>query len=584
MLKLLKYYWPHIKKRLFAFVAILFVYAIGTTFFRLVLPIIYKNIIDYISTHDPKLAFTGVLALLASYIFFNLIAQSGYSSGNYVMSTTQSKILKDIAFDAFERLQRHSHTFFSNQFIGSLVAKARRYTDSFETLHDQFVFTFWLNGLHLVFAISVLWYYTKFVGILFLVWSVLFIIVTKLILNKKRKLDLAHAEAKSKTTGELADILTNILTVKMFAKEEYEKTRFNKTLADEEAKRTRAWRMGDHQRLFQGVFTMIFQVSVLALSVYLWGLGEITAGVVALAYMYAKEVSDLVWNLGRSMGLTVSALSDAQEMVDIFEIEPDVKDPEKPLPFTVKKGDIDIEKIKFQYSDDEKRAIFNNFSLHIKSGEKVGLVGHSGSGKTTLVKLLLRFFDVQEGEIKIDGQNIKNVLQSDLRKYIAFVPQEPLLFHRSIAENIGYGKEGATFDEIVQAAKLANAHEFIEQLPERYDTFVGERGVKLSGGQRQRIAIARAILKDAPILILDEATSALDSESEKLIQEALLKLMENKTAIVVAHRLSTIKHLDRLLVFENGKIIEEGTHEELINKGGKYATFWKYQSESLLGD
>lgn len=262
-------------------------------------------------------------------------------------------------------------------------------------------------------------------------------------------------------------------------------------------------------------------------------------------------------------------------------LEAEIKDPSTPEKSSISSGRISFNSVDFTHTG-AKRSIFKNLSLSIKPGEKVGLVGHSGSGKTTLTKLVLRFADIESGTIEIDGQNIAKITQDNLRAKISFVPQEPLLFHRSLADNISYGKPGASMQEIEAVAKMANAFEFVKDLPEGYKTLVGERGVKLSGGQRQRIAIARAMLKNAPILVLDEATSALDSESEALIQDALWKLMDGKTAIVIAHRLSTIQKMDRIIVLDNGKIIEQGSHKELIRQNGKYAELWNRQSGGFI--
>jgi len=269
--------------------------------------------------------------------------------------------------------------------------------------------------------------------------------------------------------------------------------------------------------------------------------------------------------------------------MEILSQEPEVLDPVSPEPVRITAGAISFDKVIFSH-DGADDALFDNLNLHIKPGEKIGLVGHSGSGKTTLTRILLRFSDIDGGSITIDGQNIAAITQDDLRRSIAYVPQEPLLFHRSIRENIAYGKPDATDGEIRAAAQKANAADFIEKLPDGYGTMVGERGVKLSGGQRQRIAIARAILKNAPILVLDEATSALDSESELLIQAALNQLMEQRTAIVIAHRLSTIQKMDRILVLEKGTIVEQGSHAELVNKKGVYAQLWAHQSGGFIED
>jgi ATP-binding cassette subfamily B protein len=275
------------------------------------------------------------------------------------------------------------------------------------------------------------------------------------------------------------------------------------------------------------------------------------------------------------------SFGDAADMIGILQLTPEIKDPEHPEKPRISHGAITFKNVIFTH-DGAEGALFRDLNLTIAAGEKIGLVGHSGSGKTTLTRLLLRFSDVDAGSITIDGQDISHLTQDDLRRHIAYVPQEPILFHRSLAENIGYGKPDATQDEVETVAHLAHAHSFISHLPEGYQTLVGERGVKLSGGQRQRVAIARAMLKNAPVLVLDEATSSLDSESEVLIQSALWKLMEGRTAIVVAHRLSTIQKMDRIIVLDEGNIIEQGTHADLLKSGGAYAKLWAHQSGGFI--
>jgi ATP-binding cassette subfamily B protein len=289
------------------------------------------------------------------------------------------------------------------------------------------------------------------------------------------------------------------------------------------------------------------------------------------------QFSRLIRNVNRSLG-------DSAEMTEIMRIQPEIKDPAEPEEVRIGRGEVSFDEVVFAYPENTTDPLFEALSLKIKPGEKVGLVGPSGGGKTTITKLLLRFMDIESGEIAIDGQNIAAIKQSDLRSRIAYVSQEPILFHRTLAENIGYGNLQADQATIEAAAKMANAHEFITQLPHGYETLVGERGVKLSGGQRQRVAIARAMLKNAPILLLDEATSALDSESEVLIQDALWKLMEGRTAIVIAHRLSTIQKMDRIIVLDEGKIIEQGSHQELLRNDSTYARLWTHQSGGFLED
>lgn len=268
-------------------------------------------------------------------------------------------------------------------------------------------------------------------------------------------------------------------------------------------------------------------------------------------------------------------------MTDILQLEPEVKDPPRPLKVHIQRGSVEYKNVAFNY-ENKKTALFENLNLRIKPGEKIGLVGQSGGGKTSITKLLLRFMDIQKGQILIDNQDITTIRQTDLRKHITYVAQEPMLFHRSLKENIAYGNLQASQQEIEAVAKMAHAQEFIKDLPDGYNTLVGERGVKLSGGQRQRVAIARAMLKNAPILILDEATSALDSESEVLIQDALWKLMDNKTALVIAHRLSTIQKMDRIIVLDKGQIVEQGTHKELIRQNGVYSNLWNHQSGGFI--
>jgi ATP-binding cassette subfamily B protein len=300
-----------------------------------------------------------------------------------------------------------------------------------------------------------------------------------------------------------------------------------------------------------------------------------------LIVSYTAAIGHRLWEFQNVLRQYNRAFGDASDMVQILAIPPGITDPEKPEKTRIVRGSIRFENMTFTFREN-KKPLFSSLNLHVKAGEKIGLVGHSGSGKTSLTKLLLRFNDVDSGRILVDGQDIRSITQDDLHEHIAYVPQEPLLFHRTLAENIAYGRPDASMREIEAIAKMANAYEFIEKLPEGYDTLVGERGVKLSGGQRQRVAIARAMLKNAPILVLDEATSALDSESEVLIQEALWKLMEGRTAIVIAHRLSTIQKMDRIIVLDHGTIVEEGSHKELIRKGGTYARLWSHQSGGFI--
>jgi ATP-binding cassette subfamily B protein len=350
-----------------------------------------------------------------------------------------------------------------------------------------------------------------------------------------------------------------------------------------DATRDLMWASLKRESLFA---TGTVSIAVVALLFAVGGivLDNANVGTAFLIVTYTGIITQRLWDFSSLVLRNYNrSLGDAREMTEILAIEPEVKDATKPEKPRIRKGVITFDNMSFTHPESrDNDSLFVNLKLNIASGEKIGLVGHSGSGKTTLTKLLLRFTDVDGGAILIDGQNIAHITQDDLRLNIAYVPQEPLLFHRSIRENIAYGKIDASDKEMQAAAQKAHAAEFIERLPAGYDTVVGERGVKLSGGQRQRIAIARAILKDAPILVLDEATSALDSESEKLIQAALWELMKGRTTIVIAHRLSTIQKMDRIIVLDNGKVVEEGTHASLLKKKGTYAKLWAHQSGGFI--
>jgi ATP-binding cassette subfamily B protein len=331
--------------------------------------------------------------------------------------------------------------------------------------------------------------------------------------------------------------------------------------------------------------TITFHLGIALALYHLILSGKASVGTIVLAQLYLVKLAQSLWDLNRTTEKVEESLANAAEMTEIIIQQPEVNDVPTPLPFVVKKGEIEFQDVSFTYADIQAgESLFTSVNMLIQPGQRVGLVGPSGGGKSTITRLILRFMDIQAGQILIDGQNISQVAQSDLRAAIAYVPQEPILFHRSIRENIAYGNPQATAEEIKKVARLAHADEFIDKLPAGYDTLVGERGVKLSGGEKQRIAIARAMLKKAPIVILDEATSALDSKSEKAIVGALDNLMANRTTIVIAHRLSTIRKLDRIIVLQDGQIAEDDSHTALLKAKGLYAEFWKHQSGEFIGE
>ncbi len=571
------YYWESVKPHKWYFFSLFLVYGLGSFLSSTVSPLIFKKIVDAFSVVDiSRNELLNLFYLFAGNILvFNIF----FRTGDYLIVYFEAHGLKEIAKKLFAHLSKYSYDFYINNFSGSLVAKSKRYISAFEGIVDRIVLDFFLTFIKITTILVILIYEIPKIALFLAIWFVFYIFILRFFILKKMKLDLEKSKTDSKFTGSLADNFTNILNIKIFSKGSNETERFNKDVDMNFNARYKSWIFSNHQLLFQGMMIAFLQIGSMYYLIDIYLKGLITAGVVVLVQTYLFILFDVFWSLSRSIGRFINDLSDAKEMVDILDKEIEIKDPINPEILKQGRGDIEFKNVDFEYLEGSE--VFTNFNLKIKSGEKIGLVGHSGSGKSTITKMLLRFADVKGGEILVDGQNIKNITQDDLRSKISYVPQESILFHRSIGENIGYSKENANQEEIIQSAKKAHAHEFISNLQNGYDTLVGERGVKLSGGERQRIAIARAMLKDVPILILDEATSSLDSISEKYIQESLDLLMKDKTTIVIAHRLSTILKMDRILVLEKGQIIEQGTHNELLSKNGPYAKLWNHQTGFL---
>lgn len=485
--------------------------------------------------------------------------------------------LSKLAFDA---VINQSMTFHSNKFSGSLTSAANKLSSAFIRLKSSFVWDIYPLILTVVFSIIVSMFVCFQFALILLIYAVVYMTVAIVTYYKTTSCDIALASAENKQTGQLADSITNEMSVKSYARESFERARFSRATkrthdATFGVAKVSLWR--NLSMNFVNTVTFVAIIVLIVMSHKWFGLD-----IQQIVFLYSLSNSLLsnMWTINHILRNINRSFGDAKEIVEILDL-PYIIDDRTDMPLKISNAAIDFRHIGFQH-EEQKEPLFSDFTLTVSAGESVGLVGVSGSGKTTLTKLLLRFDDVKAGAIYIDGQDIREVTQKSLRESIAYVPQESSLFHRSVYENIAYGKPDATKEEVLRAAKLANADEFIRGLPDGYETMVGERGIKLSGGQRQRIAIARAILKDAPILVLDEATSALDSESEALIQDALNNLMRGRTSIVVAHRLSTIAGLDKIVVLNNGKIIEQGSHKELLERDGEYKKLWSRQSGAFL--
>lgn len=523
-------------------------------------------------------ALTSFWLLIALGIGGTLLRQAVFQN----IITFTLKMMNGIVSNAFYRVQRFSTDWHANSFAGSTVRKVTRGMWAVDILNDTLLVALLPSVVMLVGATALLGVHWPIMGLVVGLGSVLYIAVTAaLSLGYVAPAARLGNAWDTRMGGALADAVSCNAVVKAFGAEEREEVRLDRVVDKWRRRTRRTWIRGTINGGIQGAMLVAMQAGILGASLLLWSRGQASVGDITFALTmffmlqgYLRDVGMHIRNLQRSV-------NDMEELVALEKQPLGVDDRPGAGDLRITAGEIRFEDVTFRYGAHDK-ALYDQFSVRISPGERVGLVGHSGSGKTTFIKLIQRLYDINGGRITIDGQDIAQARQASLRSQIAIVQQEPVLFHRTLAENIAYARPGATQAEIEQAARLASAHDFIMALPKGYDTLVGERGVKLSGGERQRVAIARAFLADAPILILDEATSSLDSESEVLIQQAMDRLMVGRTTLVVAHRLSTVRALDRLLVMDRGRVIEEGSHDALIRlKGGLYRRLFERQALEL---
>lgn len=543
-------------------------------------PYLTKILINKLTSSADKALPTEIWPIASLLIFLTFLPGFIWRVADFSWMKMTPLLKKKITCESIEYLAYHSHNFFQNNFSGALANKVRDLANQTPRLLDIILYQFFSVSLCLVIAVFAVFFINPIFSLAMILWAIIFVLMATKAAKITNKIAIEIANQASKITGNLVDALGNISNVKLFASHTYEQKRLNK-ICDEYTQLfcKRGWFLLKFFTWHGLTFSSYFAFCIVAL-IWLYGQKLVTIGDFAMLFAINSWMIHQMWTAANELRVFLEDVGTIKQALEIINEPWEVKDKPNAQPLLVSAGEIAFEKVKFSYRDSPP--IFSDKSLVINSGQKVGLVGHSGGGKTSFVNLILRLFDVQEGRILIDGQDISKVTQNSLRATIGMIPQDPTLFHRSIAENIAIGRINSSHSEIIEAAKKANAHEFIEKLPFGYDSLVGERGVKLSGGQRQRIAIARAFLKNAPILILDEATSQLDSIAENFIQESLKNLMIGKTTIVIAHRLSTLKMMDRILVFDSGKIVEDGPHQKLLGLDGAYKELWEAQIGGFL--
>lgn len=569
-------YWQHVKKNKFMFITAAVLIPIASLLLTTFVPYYLSQAIGELASGDTSsvtnylviASVLGAIGVVINYVSFQILV------------VHEAKMSMWLIDDLVEKLLQKDYAFFSNSHVGSLTTRFNDFVRSYSTLQNLalvrtlgFVISM---GAGIVLVAIQSW---QLAAILF-VYLFALAVQVRLSLKIRSSYRDERKYIRSRITGEVADMLTNNLVVKTFANEQHEKRSIAKKTKRFMDVYTKDLRIIVTDGSMRHLLTTVVQIIAIIFALGQLRSGAISVATTVFALSFLQRVAAQMFTLGEMINGYDLAFLEAAPMTEILLEKSKITDDEHASRLHTTDGDISFKNVSYVYEEGDEA--IKDFKLDITGGQKIGVVGHSGAGKTTITKLLLRFDDVSGGTITIDGQNISQVTQQSLRQSIAYVPQEPMLFHKSLAENIRYGKPGASDSQVEEAARQANAHEFIDKLADGYETLVGERGVKLSGGQRQRVAIARAILKDAPILVLDEATSALDSESEKLIQDALKKLMHGKTSIVIAHRLSTIQNMDSIIVLEDGMIIEQGSHDELLQQNGKYATLWAHQSGGFI--
>lgn len=579
--KLILFIWKFLRIQRWKFCAILLlslVWSLDAT----VWPYLLRLIVDTFTQYDINRA--AAWPALKWYFFWGVslwvVVETGFRTRDFIQSRAIPKLEADIRMAMFDHIEHHSPKYFNEHFSGSLSNKVNDMTTQVTLLLQNMLL--FVPAL-VTSIISIIFFYqiNPLFALILGGYIVIHLFITFAFTKKCAEYSNIHGEARSTLAGKIVDSLTNNFTVNLFFRFRFEKSQIATYQNDEQNKNFKARRYVSWMFLWLSVLFLVGMITLYTFMIMRWFQEKISTGEVIQLFNTTFNVIMALWFAGEMIPQFFQSIGIASQALSVMEDPQDVLDSTGAKPLIAAKGEIVFENVSFRYGD---KQLFHNKAVHIKAGEKVGLVGYSGAGKSSFVNLILRFYPVDKGKILIDGQNIADVTLESLRNQVALIPQDPLLFHRTLEENIRYGRIEASKEDVVAVAKLAHCDEFIRKCPDGYASLVGERGTKLSGGERQRIAIARAMLTAAPILILDEATSALDSVTEKYIQDSLEKLMQNRTTLVIAHRLSTLAKMDRILVFDQGKIVEEGSHTALLEKGGHYAKMWQMQAGGFLPD
>lgn len=543
-------------------------------------PYLLRLVVDTFTQYDmDRIAAWPTLKWLLFYgVALLLIVESGFRCRDFLQAQALPKLEANIRMAMFDHIQHHSPKYFNEHFAGSLSNKINDMTTQVTMLLQNMTLFIPAVGTCIL---SILFFYE--VNPLFAMilggWIFMHLSICFAFTKKCSEYSNIHGEARSSLAGKIVDSLTNNFTVNLFFRFRFEKNQIATYQMEEKTKNEKARRYVAWMFLWLSLLFVVGVVTINGFMIQQWMQGMISTGEIIQIFNTTWNVIMVLWFTGEVIPQFFQSIGIASQALSVMQDPQDVLDAAIAIPLSVKRGEILFENVSFRYGD---KQLFENKDVRIQAGEKVGLVGYSGAGKSTFVNLILRFYPVEKGRILIDGQDIAGVTLASLRTQVTLIPQDPLLFHRSLEDNIRYGRAEASRDEVIEVAKQAHCDDFIQKCPQGYASLVGERGTKLSGGERQRIAIARAMLTGAPILILDEATSALDSVTERYIQDSLEKLMQNRTTLVVAHRLSTLAKMDRILVFDHGKIVEQGSHLSLLNQNGHYARMWHCQAGGFL--